>query len=35
MLWRASGLEPEALVHRLIELGLERHQVRSALRTRR
>ncbi|HHH31442.1 MAG TPA: D-alanine--D-alanine ligase [Polyangiaceae bacterium] len=34
-LWRASGLGSEDLVTRLIELALERHAERSALRTRR
>ena len=34
-LWRASGLGAEDLVTRLIELALERHAERSALRTRR
>jgi D-alanine-D-alanine ligase len=32
-LWRASGLEPAALVSELVELGLERHRERQALRT--
>ena len=34
-LWRASGLGSDDLVARLIELALERHAERSALRTRR
>ncbi|HZO12426.1 MAG TPA: D-alanine--D-alanine ligase family protein [Polyangiaceae bacterium] len=35
MLWRASGIEAPELVHRLIELALERHKTRAALRTQR
>jgi len=34
-LWRASGLPSEDLVSRLVDLALERHAERSALRTRR
>lgn len=34
-LWRASGLGADDLVTRLVELALERHAERSALRTRR
>lgn len=34
-LWKASGLEPQALVSTLIDLALERHHERRALRTTR
>jgi D-alanine-D-alanine ligase len=30
-LWQATGLEPVALVDRIVQLGLERHAVRAAL----
>jgi len=34
-LWAASGLAPEQLVTRLVELAIERHHRRASLRTRR
>ena len=33
MLWKATGLDGAALVSRLVELGLERHAARAALRS--
>jgi D-alanine-D-alanine ligase len=34
-LWRASGIDAQTLVSRLLELALERHAQRQALRTTR
>jgi D-alanine-D-alanine ligase len=34
-LWKASGVEPQKLVSKLIELAIERHRERAALRTHR
>jgi D-alanine-D-alanine ligase len=33
-MWEATGLSPEALVSRLVDLGLERHRLRRALAVR-